>query len=148
MITPGLADLIVTVTSFNAKRYFMTIRQACELIISVEGEKIGLGTYILDMGEDQSILELAKKMITATGRQYSFVPEAGKIEIKEIGLRKGEKEIEQLTHGRLCKTAINSVYRADEGHSPIDRKILNIIGSQIKSETVNKLLRLYNEHFN
>lgn len=133
----------VTVTSFNAKRYFMTIPQACELIISVEGEAISSGIYVLDMGEPERILTLAQQMIMDAGFEYSFLPEKGKIHITEIGLRKGEKEEEELTSGSLRESNIQGVYFAMEDYSSLDKEIINTFTKEDPLDIVDALLMLY-----
>ena len=114
----------VTVTSFKATRYFMTIPQACDLIVSVDSLIAENGTFIFDMGENQSIVELAKKLICDSGFQYSFSKEIGTIQIVEIGLRPGEKEHEVLTTGQLVQTSVENVFKASERHDSLDTKII------------------------
>lgn len=135
----------VTVTSFRAKRYFMTITQACQLIISVEGEAMSAGTYVLDMGEAQSILSLAKKMIKDFGFQHTFTSENDKIQIVEIGLRKGEKEEEELTSGSLRASTVEKINCAVEDYSPLDKKIIKIFQNQEHLNKFEELLSLYDD---
>lgn len=81
----------VTVTHRDIVRYFMTIPEACSLVL--EAGCIGNGgqIYIFDMGEAVKIYDLAEKMIRLAGKT------PGKdIEIVETGLRPGEKLYEEL----------------------------------------------------
>ena len=81
----------VTVTHRDIVRYFMTIPEACSLVL--EAGCIGNGgqIYIFDMGEAVKIYDLAEKMIRLAGKT------PGKdIEIIETGLRPGEKLYEEL----------------------------------------------------
>lgn len=83
----------VTVTDENITRYFMTIPEACRLILqtSVMGE--GGEIFVLDMGEPVRIRYLAEQMIRLSGRQPGE-----DIEIRITGLRPGEKLHEELFH--------------------------------------------------
>jgi FlaA1/EpsC-like NDP-sugar epimerase len=81
----------VTVTDARATRFFMTIPEACGLILQATRIAQGGEVYILDMGEPVRVLELAHNLI----RLYGYEP--GKdIEVKIIGLRPGEKLHERL----------------------------------------------------
>jgi FlaA1/EpsC-like NDP-sugar epimerase len=81
----------LTVTHKEITRFFMTIPEACQLVL--EASTIGSGgeIYILDMGELIKIFDLAKKMIFMSGLKYP-----DDIDIKIIGLRPGEKLYEEL----------------------------------------------------
>lgn len=77
----------VTVTHPEATRYFMTIPEACQLVIQAGGIGRPGEVLILDMGEPVKILDVAKRMIAMSGK---------KIEIIFTGLREGEKLHEVL----------------------------------------------------
>jgi len=81
----------VTVTHQDITRFFMTIPEACRLVL--EASVIGKSgyIYIFDMGEPVKIADLAKKMIELSG----FVPDKD-IKIEFTGLRPGEKLFEEL----------------------------------------------------
>lgn len=81
----------VTVTHKEMTRYFMTIEEACQLIVQSMVIGIDGDIHVLDMGQPVSILSLAKRMITLSGK----VPNKD-IEIRITGLRQGEKLHEQL----------------------------------------------------
>jgi FlaA1/EpsC-like NDP-sugar epimerase len=130
----------VTVTSFKATRYFMTIPQACNLIVTVDDQIKKNGTYILDMGTDQLIIDLAKKLITDSGHDYSFANEHGKIQIIEIGLRPGEKECESLTSGKLIQTKIANVFQAVESNNILDKEIVLKLKTNESAEKLYKAL--------
>lgn len=80
----------VTVTDFNMRRFFMTIPEASRLVIQAGAYAKGGEIFILDMGEEVYIVDLAKKMIKLSG----FTED--EIEIKEMGIRPGEKLYEEL----------------------------------------------------
>ena len=81
----------VTVTDRNITRFFMTIPEACQLVLEAASMGKGGEIFVFDMGESVKIYDLAKKMIKLSGL------ELGKdIEIKITGLRPGEKLYEEL----------------------------------------------------
>ena len=81
----------LTVTHEDITRFFMTIPEACQLVLEAGVMGNGGEIYVFDMGESVKIFELAKKMIHLSGRKY---PED--IDIKITGLRPGEKLYEEL----------------------------------------------------
>lgn len=81
----------ITVTSEDMERYFMTIPEACSLVLQAGGVGKNSESYLLDMGERIKIIDLAKQIIKFSGLE----PDKD-IEIKIIGKRKGERSIEPL----------------------------------------------------
>ena len=81
----------LTVTHPDITRYFMTIPEACQLILRASLLGHGGEIFVLDMGVPVKIAYLAEQMIKLSGKD-------GKIEIKYTGLRPGEKLYEELFH--------------------------------------------------
>ena len=81
----------VTITHPDIIRYFMTISEACQLVIEAGAMGNGGEVFIFDMGEAVRILDLAKKIIRLAG----YTPYKD-IDIDVIGLRPGEKLYEEL----------------------------------------------------
>ncbi len=81
----------VTITHQDIIRYFMTIPEACQLVLEAGAMGNGGEIYIFDMGKPVKIIDLAKKMIKLAG----FIPDK-EIKIKIVGLRPGEKLYEEL----------------------------------------------------
>ena len=81
----------VTITHKDIIRYFMTIPEACQLVLEAGAMGNGGEIYIFDMGKPVKIIDLATKMIKLAG----FIPDKD-IKIKVIGLRPGEKLYEEL----------------------------------------------------
>jgi FlaA1/EpsC-like NDP-sugar epimerase len=85
----------ITITHPDIIRYFMTIPEACQLVLEACSMGNGGEIYIFDMGKPVKIMDLAKKMIRLAG----FKPDVD-IEIKIVGLRPGEKLYEELLNDK------------------------------------------------
>ncbi|MBN2701138.1 MAG: polysaccharide biosynthesis protein [Methylohalobius sp. ZOD2] len=83
----------VTVTHPEISRYFMTIPEACQLIMQAATAGQGGEIFILDMGEPIKIRYLAEQMIRLSGKRPGI-----DIEIRYVGLRPGERLNEELFH--------------------------------------------------
>jgi FlaA1/EpsC-like NDP-sugar epimerase len=81
----------VTVTHPNITRYFMTIPEACQLVLEAGSMGNGGEIFVFDMGKPVAIADLAKKMI----RLYGLIPNID-VNITYSGLRPGEKLYEEL----------------------------------------------------
>lgn len=86
----------VTVTHPDMVRYFMTIREACDLVITAATHALGtqrpdVSVYVLNMGQPVKIVDLAERMIRLSGLQPGY-----DIEIVFTGMRPGERLHEML----------------------------------------------------
>lgn len=80
----------VTVTHPEVTRYFMTIQEACQLVLEASVMGTGGEIFLFDMGEPVKIDDLARKLIKLTGKNEN------EVEIQYTGLRNGEKLFEEL----------------------------------------------------
>jgi FlaA1/EpsC-like NDP-sugar epimerase len=106
----------VTVTDPRVVRYFMTLHEAVQLVLTAGADAQGGEVFVLDMGKPVPIIQLARQVIESAG--YSVRdgenPD-GDIEIEVIGLRKGEKMSEELTlTGQLTPTRHQKIFTTIE----------------------------------
>lgn len=99
----------LTVTHPDMLRYFMTIPEACQLILQAMANGLGGEIFVLDMGEPIKISYLAKQMIRLAGKE----PDKD-IMIEYTGLRPGEKLFEELFHAseQLVPTDHEKLFKA------------------------------------
>jgi len=107
----------VTVTHPEVTRYFMTIPEAARLVLLAGAYAEGGDVFVLDMGKPRKIIDIARQLITLSGRQV-LDPETGEgdIEIRITGLRPGEKLYEELLidSKSLRRTPHAKILRAEE----------------------------------
>ncbi len=121
----------LTVTHPDMTRYFMTIREACQLILQASVVEQEGGIYVLDMGEPVRIDYLAEQMVRLSGK------EPGKdIEIQYVGLRPGEKLYEELFYDDEVKesTGNNKVFRAR--HAVADWRLVRQVVTRLEQSHV------------
>ena len=114
----------ITVTDKNVMRYFMTIPEASSLVLQAGEMSTGGEVFILDMGEQIKIYDLAKKLIHLSGRNFVEDEEQfdDGIQILEVGLRPGEKMYEELLiSGSEIKTDNPKIFKANESYIKLDR---------------------------
>jgi FlaA1/EpsC-like NDP-sugar epimerase len=104
----------LTVTHKDIIRYFMTIPEACNLVLEAGAMGEGGDIFVFDMGKPVKIYDMARKMIQLSGMRD--------IEIKEIGLRPGEKLYEELlaTKENTIPTYHPKIMRAEVRRYPLD----------------------------
>ena len=128
----------VTVTHKDIIRYFMTIEEAANLVLNTFKISKAGEIFLLDMGEPIKLLDLAKLMIQFSGKSLKNNSSSnGDIQIKIIGLRKGEKLYEELLIDDLSKpTKIKNIFQSIEGTIP-----------QLEFENIYKnILKAYNDN--
>ena len=76
----------VTITHKEVTRYFMTISEASSLVIQAGEYTVGGEVFILDMGEQVKIVDLAERLIYLSGRNVAYDSSSEGIEIREVGL--------------------------------------------------------------
>ena len=115
----------ITLTHPDVTRYFMTIKEAAELVIQASAMSDGGDVFVLDMGDSVKILDLAKKMIDLSGLKIKDNKNPdGDISIEITGLRPGEKLYEELLIGKNpIKTIHPKIFKAREDF--LEWKILN-----------------------
>ena len=139
----------ITVTHKDVMRYFMTIPEASNLVLQAGEMSSGGEVFILDMGEQVKIFDLARKLIHLSGRNHADGDEVDGIEIVEVGLRPGEKMYEELLiSGSELKTENPKIYKATE--SFIEPKILKPLLIELKESIASfdnkKILTLLSQH--
>ena len=132
----------VTVTHPDITRYFMTIKEACQLVLEAGAMGRGGETYIFDMGKQVKIVDLAFKMI----RLNDLEPETD-IKIKYIGLRSGEKLYEELLTdaSRILPTHNDNIMISREDHEDHDKIVFSIammIESALKFENFDVISQM------
>jgi len=139
----------ITVTHKDVMRYFMTIPEASNLVLQAGEMSSGGEVFILDMGEQVKIFDLARKLIHLSGRNHADGDEVDGIEIVEVGLRPGEKMYEELLiSGSELKTENPKIYKATE--SFIEPKILKPLLVELEESIASfnnkKILTLLSQH--
>ena len=121
----------ITVTHPEITRYFMTISEACQLVMEAGVMGKGGEIFIFDMGESVKIIDLAKKMIQLSGLEINK-----DIEIVYTDLREGEKLYEELFVGgeNNLPTHHNKIMIAEVNSTPYNKLLPQI-------EWLHKLLK-------
>lgn len=124
----------ITVTHPEITRYFMTTREAAQLVIQAGALAKGGDVFVLEMGEPVKIVDMAKEMVSLSGLTIKDADNPnGDIEIQFTGLRPGEKLYEELLIDNNCEGTLHPrIMRAEE--------------LQISWQEMTKLLSLLDGH--
>lgn len=138
----------LTVTDKKITRFFMTIPEACQLVLEAELMGNGGEIFVFDMGESIKIYDLALKMIKLSGLLVGR-----DIEIKVTGLRPGEKLYEELlaneentmpTHHPQILKAMVREYDFEKVLADIN-ELTSMFNSQINDDIVSKMKKIVPE---
>jgi len=139
----------LTVTDKEVTRYFMTIPEASNLVLQASEMAEGGEVFILDMGEQLKIYDLARKLIHLSGRNIAAESGGEGIEITEIGLRPGEKMYEELLiSGDQLPTENPKIFKSMENFPSIQlmQPIIEDINIAIANNNHDQLLQILQEN--
>jgi FlaA1/EpsC-like NDP-sugar epimerase len=143
----------ITITDLNMKRFFMSLSEASELVIQAGAITQDFDTFVLNMGEEINILDLAEKMANLNGLKIKRnSDDYGDIDIEIIGTRQGEKIKEDLyfdkslvntDHPKISK--YKTQFKIPENFDEIINKIKSYISSN-KSKDLEEYIfkNIYN----
>ncbi len=132
----------VTITHNKVTRYFMTISEASSLVIQAGEFADGGDVFILDMGDQVKILDLAEKLIYLSGRNISHDGQGEGIEIHEVGLRPGEKLYEELLiSGEKLPTSNTKIFKSLEEY-PSKEVLTNALDDLYNASSNNNVLKI------
>ncbi|MBL9066200.1 MAG: polysaccharide biosynthesis protein [Sphingopyxis sp.] len=137
----------VTLTHQDVTRYFMTIPEASQLVIQAGAMAKGGEVFVLDMGKPVRIRDLAASMIRLSGLSVrdNAHPD-GDIEIREVGMRPGEKLYEELLIGENPQPTLHErIIRASEtmlDWDDLERALEGMSGHLARGEAAEALIVL------
>jgi FlaA1/EpsC-like NDP-sugar epimerase len=139
----------LTITHKEVTRFFMTIAEASSLVIQAGEFAEGGEVFILDMGEQVKIFDLAQKLIYLSGRNITKDEKSEGIQIKEIGLRPGEKLYEELLiSGKESKTPNNKIFKSVENYPSYEilNKIIKDLSKALEQNDIIRIKDILKEH--
>ena len=140
----------ITLTHKEVTRFFMTIPEACQLVIEAAAMGSGGEIFLFDMGEPIKIYDLAKNMILLSGLKPNI-----DIELKFVGLRPGEKLYEELltdaaiaqpTHHQKIMISKETNANFDENTKKIE-KLIEVVRTSDAKKTLELIKDLVPEYF-
>ena len=136
----------ITLTHPEITRFFMTIKEAAELVIQAGAMASGGDVFVLDMGKPVKIYDLAKKMIQLSGQELKDENNPhGDLEIIITGLRPGEKLYEELLIGNNPLPTIHpKIFKAQEDFISWDilEKELNLLEKFIIEDDLDNIIMM------
>lgn len=142
----------VTVTHPDIVRYFMSIPEASLLVINSAAMSDGGEIFVLDMGDQYKITDIAEKMIEL----YGYVP-GRDIKIEYTGLRPGEKLFEELYYnrGEMIKTGNNKILKLENDNGILSgsefENLIRVIRDDVPSmdgDGIRKFIKKYVPEYN
>jgi len=134
----------ITLTHEKITRYFMTINEACQLVLQSASLAKGGDVFLLDMGKPVYIKYIAEQMIYLSGLTVKDKSNPnGDIEIKVIGLRDGEKLYEELLiDSDSIPTKHPLIFRAEENYIQFEKllQVLKKLEESLEEQNLEKSL--------
>lgn len=138
----------ITVTDKNATRYFMSIKEAVNLILETQEIAKTGKIYLFDMGNPIKIIDIVKKLIFLSGKKINSKGNSTNkyndyINVKYIGLSKGEKLHEKLSSEKLIKTKKKLILEIKENKKFFAfNKFVKILRKHLDSSNEKELKKL------
>lgn len=127
----------------------MTISEASSLVIQAGEFSDGGEVFILDMGEQVKIIDLAKKLVYLSGMSISDDNSDEGIQIKEVGLRPGEKLYEELLiSGNELETPHKKIFKSIEKFIAKDEldRIIESLNEKVISNDIIEIKNILSEY--
>ena len=126
----------VTITDFKMRRFFMTIKEACSLVIESSQIKMNNKIYVLRMGKQIKIITIIRKIFNLYKKQGQI------LKIKKIGNLGNEKLYEKLTTNKKVKlTNVKKIFITNE-KNPSKEVFFNFLKSVSKAIEIYQISRL------